>query len=137
MGKVTTDFKVAFGRMLVMLTLQQTADYVVNPFYEYAEVLYQWTYGALRTEGKIGVEQGKFTGEYASEFTEARACMGQMIEAMRIQGREYFKQAQVKELSFRVKNLIFPIAIGEGVLVLNEESFSIVSPFINDSGGKR
>jgi len=119
MAELSSDTKQAFGRMLVYLKTAQTAENVIYPFLVYADVLLVWTEAGLRTMDRY--EKHERTFKYAKKLYEDAL---HMLNAQDESHAGYQKE-QIIKLTFQINSLIFPIAMMEGVLVLNQNMINV------------
>ena len=117
--ELSTEFKQAFGRMLVGLKMAYSIPNSLN----YSETLIEYTRGGLHVQGKFD--------EHREEFRRAESWYKEAISLLRYKGRNEFVQEQILSRCFDINNLIFPIALKEGVLVMNEEMFSVQDMFLS------
>lgn len=128
MAGLSSDTKQAFGRMLVFLKTAQTADHTIYPFITYADTLIVWTEAGLRVMGKFK--------QYEKEFADAKALYFKAIHAL--QRNDYslagWQHEQIISLTFQINCLIFPIAMVEGVLVLNQDMVDVSGMLLGSPG---
>jgi hypothetical protein len=117
--ELSTEFKTAFGRMLVGLKMAYSIPNSLN----YSETLIEYTRGGLYVQNKFD--------EHKMEFKQAELWYKEAISLLRYKGRNEFVQEQILSKCFDINNLIFPIALKEGVLVMNEEMFSVQDMFLS------
>jgi hypothetical protein len=135
MAGLSSDTKQAFGRMLVFLKTAQTADHTIYPFLTYADTLIVWTEAGLRVMGRFE--------QYKKEFDEAKQLY---IAALHTLQQSDFSLAgwqheQIITITFKINCMIFPIAMMEGVLVLNQDMVDVSgmllgSPGVDQQGGR-
>ena len=125
MTKLSNDLRTSFGRLLVLLLLQQTQDNTINPFIAFSQTLIWFTNAGLKVDNNE---------KHKKDMDEAKNLHIQALQVTQITGRLYWVQSEVKRLVFEVANIVLPIAIGEGILELNEASFNIIEQF--GGGGK-
>lgn len=128
--ELSTEFKTAFGRMLVGLKMNYSIPNAIN----YSSTLYEYTYGGLTVMGKIGKfpkdEYKEKAVFYNGEFAKAERFYKDALSCLRIRGRDYIVQERIHLCCFEINKLIFPIALTEGVLVLNEEMFGVLDMYM-------
>jgi hypothetical protein len=104
----------------------------------YSETLYEWSLGALITEGKLQIEHKNdkeetiifIPGEtplssnnnVAKSFNVAMDKYFKALEFLKIPsaGRKEYVQHNIAKLCFEINQLIFPIALSEGLLDLKD-----------------
>ncbi len=125
--ELSTDFKTAFGRMLVGLKMNYSIPNAMN----YSQTLYEYTMGGLTVMDKIGryskYERAK---DYDADFRIAERYYKEALACLRIRGRDYIVQERILSCCFEINKLIFPIALTEGVLVMNEEMMGVLDMFM-------
>ena len=121
MVELSSDTKQAFGRMLVFLKTAQTADHTIYPFLTYADTLIVWTEAGLHTIRKYD----KYTNEIAQAKKWFKEAVAQL--AMQDWSRSGYQKAEIIRLMFEIDSLIFPIAMKEGILVLNQEMINVTA----------
>lgn len=119
MAELSSDTKQAFGRMLVFLKTAQTQDHTIYPFLTYADTLIVWTEAGLRVQGKY--EKYKKELDEAAKLYEAALHTLQQTDISHVG----WQHEQIIRLTFRINRLIFPIAMMEGILVLNQEMINV------------
>ena len=117
-SELSTEFKTAFGRLLIGLKMMYTTQNVLN----YSSTLIEYTRAGLVVLGRYD--------EYKKDFYSASSWYKEAIQCTVIKGRNEYVQNQILTRCFDINNLIFPIALKEGVLVLNEEMFSVTDMFL-------
>lgn len=117
-GKVSSEFKESFGKLLVLLSTMLT----IESSLKYAEVLIVFTKAGLMTEGK-------YTEEYKEMFKLAEKSYKTALGCFQIQGRAGYVKEQVLKHCFEINYYILPIALEEGILVLNQDSFNLTQMF--------
>lgn len=119
MSSLSSDTKQAFGRMLVFLKTSQIEENVIYPFIAYANTLIVWTEAGLMIEGK--------RDRYKKEMDEAKKLFKQASHVMQHSDVDHmgWKREQIINLCFDIDSLVFPIAMKEGILVLNQEMINI------------
>lgn len=122
MVELSSDTKQAFGRMLVFLKTAQTADHSIYPFIVYASTLIVWTESGLKV-------LGKYKGENKAAIEEAKQMFKMAASRLAIQdaGQAGWQKAEIVRLSFEIDALIFPVAMTQGILVLNQEMINITA----------
>lgn len=140
MADLPTEFKTAFGRVLIGLKLQYSIPNAMN----YSQTLYEYTYGGLVVLEKIGKYSTYERAEdYAKDFKQAEVYYKTALQQLRIRGRDYLVQQNILACCFEINKLIFPIALTEGVLVMTEEMCGVLDAFvdpnrrIDSQGGSR
>lgn len=132
-AEVTNDFKSAFALLLTILKVNYTVSTALN----YSETLYEWTLGALVTEGKIVITYEKNAkGERIQKFKDTdpsknlaeafdyaseiylEAVQRNSIQA--VGGRKEWIQSEILDRCFKLNRTIFPIALSEGILDLKD-----------------
>ncbi len=119
MAGLSSDTKQAFGRMLVFLKTAQTADHTIYPFLIYTDTLIVWTEAGLRVMGTFK--------KYEKEFELAKAKYKAALHTLQ-QGDfslSGWQHENIIALTFDINCLIFPIAMMEGVLVLNQDMVDV------------
>ena len=120
MGSVlSSDTKQAFGRMLVFLKTSQIEDNVIYPYLVYAETLIVWTRAGLMAENKLD--------RHDANMTRADELYKMATHCLQTSDQEHggWKREQILNFCFEINSLIFPIAMMEGILVLNQEMVNI------------
>jgi hypothetical protein len=119
MGNLSSDTKQAFGRMLVFLKTAQTADHTIYPFLTYADTLIVWTAAGLKVMGQYD--------KYKKEFEEADKLYLSAIHCLQTSDFSLagWKNEQIISITYKINRLIFPIAMIEGVIVLNQEMVNV------------
>ena len=117
-GKVSSEFKEAFGRLLVLLTTTPT----IESSLKYSEVLIIFTKAGLITEGKFNDDLKKMFVLAEQSYKNALACY-------KIQGRPGYMKEQIMMHCFDINYYILPIALSEGILILNQDSFNLTQMF--------
>lgn len=128
--ELSSEFKLAFGRMLVGLKMQYSIPNALN----YSQTLYEYTRGGLYMMGKIGMSSDdKSKPEYEKALLECETFYKQALKQLRIRGRDYIVQEQILYCCFEINKRLFPIALKEGILKMNEEMFGVMDTFLNPS----
>lgn len=129
-AELSSEFKTAFGRLLVGLKMANSIPNALN----YSGTLIEYTRAGLAVMGK--------EENYKEELRQASSWYKTALLHTQVKGRNEWIQNQILALCFNVNSLIFPIALKEGVLVLNEEMFSVQDMFMgapppDESHGRR
>lgn len=105
--------------MLVFLKTAQTADHTIYPFLAYADTLITWTHAGLSVMGN--------EKKYEKQFAEADKLYMSALHTLQQSDFAHagWKQEQVISLTYKINRLIFPIAMMEGVIVLNQEMVNV------------
>jgi hypothetical protein len=121
MVELSSDTKQAFGRMLVFLKTAQTADHTIYPFLTYANTLIVWTEAGLKTIKKYE--------QYKEELEEAKTWYRAAVAKLAVQDwtQGGWQKAEIVRLTFEIDSKIFPIAMKEGILVLNQEMINVTA----------
>jgi len=123
---LSTEFKTSFGRMLVGLNMVYTVPNALN----YSQTLILFTMGGLTTLGKMGrYSTYKHAKDYDQDFKRAEILYKEALASLRIRGRENLVEEQILAKCYDINKMIFPIALSEGILVLNESMFSALDMF--------
>lgn len=119
MSELSSDTKQAFGRMLVFLKTAQTADNVIYPFLVYADTLIVWTEAGLRVMDKYEFHKDRIIA--------AKQLYKEALHMLAIQDASHagYQKEQIMAKTFEINALIFPVAMMEGVLVLNQEMINV------------
>ncbi len=119
MSSLSSDTKQAFGRMIVFLKTSQIEENVIYPFITYANTLIVWTEAGLFIEGKLKI--------YQTQMDEAKIKFKQATHVLQHSDMDHmgWKREQIINLCFDIDSLVFPIAMKEGILVLNQEMINI------------
>lgn len=127
-SQLTNDFKSEFALLLVIMKV----NYGVTNALNYSSTLYGWTLAALVTEGKIRItvnEKGEkiFSNvkedgfDFSSSFAFAKKKYMAALEFMKqSQGRKEWVQQSILNCCFEIDEIIFPIALSEGILDLKD-----------------
>ena len=127
MGKeVSSEFKTAFGRMLVGLKMNYTIPNALN----YSETLIEYTRAGLVTADKLGKYANyEKADDYEQVFGVAEKKYKEALEQLKLRGRNYIAEQRIMSLCYDINKMIFPIALSEGILVMNEEMFGVSDMF--------
>ena len=134
---LSNDFKAEFAFLLTLMKVTYGTTNSLN----YSKTLYEWTLGALITEGKIGktykpdgsfdkfvnVEKYKEKG-FAESYNSVRRIYLEGLDCVAIlasPGRKEYAQQQILKGCFAIDEAIFPIALSEGYLELKDMVKSI------------
>lgn len=117
-GKVSAEFKESFGRLLILLS----TSFTIESALKYSEVLITFTKAGLITEGR-------FDEDYKRVFRLAEQSYKRALGQFKIHGRDGFVKEQIFKECFEINYYIMPIALSEGILVLNQDSFNLTSMF--------
>ncbi len=129
-SELSSEFKLAFGRMLVGLKMQYSIPNALN----YSQTLYEYTRGGLYMMGKIGPSSDdKSKKEYEQALQECEVFYKNALACLRIRGRENIVQERMLSACFEINKRLFPIALKEGILKMNEEMFGVMDTFLNPS----
>lgn len=139
-SKVTNDFKAAFALLLTIMKVNYTTTTALN----YSQTVFEWTLAGLITEGKIRYvwsekydpkrEESKDNiaywledvdggNRYSMPFNHSKKLYLDAMEKVRIQatgGRKEWAQSEILNRCFEINQLIFPIALSEGLLDLKD-----------------
>lgn len=128
-SQLTNEFKSEFALLLVVMKINFGTSGSLN----YSKTVYEWTLAALITIDKIKREKDakgnlilvdvkEGTG-YADAFNAARAHYMKAlshVSALPVAGVKQYIQQKILEECFAIDELIFPIALSEGVLDLKD-----------------
>jgi hypothetical protein len=132
MGVISSDTKQAFGRMLVFLKTAQTADNTLYPFIAYADTLIVWTEAGLKTTGRYKVHE--------VELNKANVIFKAAVSKMATQDYSHlgWQKAEIINASFEINRIVFPIAMMEGLLILNQDMINVSAMMLGapDAGGQ-
>ena len=105
--------------MLVFLKTSQTADNVIYQFLVYTETLIVWTEAGLRAMDKYEIHK--------DSIAYAKVKYKEALSKLAIQDASHggWQRAEIIRLTFEVNSVMFPIAMMEGVLVLNQEMINV------------
>jgi hypothetical protein len=127
-SELSTEFKTAFGRMLVGLKMNYTIQNALN----YSQTLVEYTYGGLVVMDKVGrYSKYEHAKDYDRDFKQAEYWYKQALSCLQIRGRDHIVQQRILTYCFDINKLIFQIALSEGVLVMNESMFGVMDMFMN------
>jgi hypothetical protein len=129
-SQLTNEFKSEFALLLVVMKINFGTSGALN----YSKTLYEWTLGAMITNGKIKREKDPKTGKlvlvdategsgHSAAFMEARAhyiAALMHVRSLPVAGVKQYIQQKILEDCFAIDELIFPIALSEGVLDLKD-----------------
>lgn len=121
-GKVSSEFKESFGRLLILLSTNTTIEGALK----YSENLINLTKSGLITEDR-------YDDEYKAIFNKARESYLKALQCYQIQGRAGYQKEQILKYCFEINFYILPVALSEGILVLNQDSFNLTSMFNSSS----
>jgi hypothetical protein len=126
--ELSTEFKTAFGRMLVGLKMNYSIPNSLN----YSQTLVEYTSGGLTVQGKLGrYSDYKHAKDYEKDFLLAERWYKLALACLQIRGRDHIVQEKILSYCFDINKLIFPIALSEGILVMNESMFNVADMFMN------
>ena len=115
----------------------------------YSETLYEWSLGALITEGKLKIEHNNdkeetirfvvgetalsSNNDVAKAFNVAKDKYFRALDFLKVPstGRKEYVQHNIAKLCFEINQLIFPIALSEGLLDLKD----VVNNAMGGQGG--
>lgn len=119
MGVISSDTKQAFGRMLVFLKTAQTADNTLYPFIAYADTLIVWTEAGLKANGRYE--------PYKEEMDKANEIFNKAVTKLATQDFSHmgWQKAEIIKASFAINRIVFPIAMIEGLLILNQDMINV------------
>jgi len=129
-SQLTNEFKSEFALLLVVMKINFGTSGALN----YSKTVYEWTLAALITIGKIRREKDPKTGDlflidvvpgsgFSDAFVAARRhyiAALQHVRALPTAGVKQYVQQKILEECFTIDELIFPIALSEGVLDLKD-----------------
>jgi hypothetical protein len=125
---LSTEFKTAFGRMLIGLKMNYTIQNALN----YSQTLIEYTYGGLVVMDKVGrYSEYKHKKDYELDFLKAERLYKNALSQLQIRGRDHIVQERILANCYDINKLIFQIALSEGVLVMNESMFNVSDMFMN------
>ena len=122
--EVSTEFKTAFGRMLVGLNMNYTSGNALN----FSSTLLLYTRTGLYTMGVME--------KYELEFRKAETIYKNAVNHLKLKGRNSYAESQIFQMCFEINKAILPIALAEGILVINETMFSVMDMFQVDPNQK-
>ena len=127
-NELSTEFKTAFGRMLVGLKMNYSIPNSLN----YSQTLIEYTLGGLTVIGRIGkYSEYDKAKDYQKDFNQAEQLYKQALGFLQIRGRDYIVQERILSNCYDINKLIFPIALSEHILVMNEGMFNVLDAFID------
>jgi hypothetical protein len=127
-SELSTEFKTAFGRMLIGLKMNYTIQNALN----YSQTLIEYTYGGLVVLDKVGrYSEYKHAKDYERDFQKAEYLYKKALSNLQIRGRDHIVQERILANCYDINKLIFQIALSEGVLVMNESMFNVTDMFMN------
>ena len=129
-AQLTNEFKSEFALLLVVMKINFGTSGALN----YSKTVYEWTLAALITIGKIKREVDPKTNKlvlvdvvpgsgYSAAFVEARAqyiAALKHVSALPVAGVKQYIQQKILEECFAIDEIIFPIALSEGILDLKD-----------------
>jgi hypothetical protein len=119
--------------MLVGLKMNYTVQNALN----YSQTLIEYTYGGLVVLDKVGRHsEYKYAKEYESDFKQAELWYKAALSTLQIRGRDHIVQERMLYYCYDINKLIFPIALSEGILVMNESMFSVTDMFMAPQQGQ-
>ena len=125
---LSTEFKTAFGRMLIGLKMNYTIQNSLN----YSQTLIEYTYGGLVVLDKVGrYSTYKHAKDYEMDFKKAEIWYKAALGCLQIRGRDHIVQQRILTYCYDINKLIFQIALSEGILVMNESMFNVSDMFMN------
>ena len=125
--ELSSEFKTAFGRMLIGLKMNYTIPNALN----YSQTLVEYTLGGLTVIGKIGrYSNYERANDYAAEFIKAERLYKEALEQLKLRGRNSVAEQRILSNCYDINKRIFPIALDEGILVMNEEMFGVADMFM-------
>lgn len=92
---------------------------------KYSETLITFTKSGLVTDQKYD--------DYQEIFKIAINSYKKALECFNIQGRPGYMKQEILKYCFEINFYIMPIALSEGILVLNQDSFNLTSMFNAES----
>jgi hypothetical protein len=114
--------------MLIGLKMNYTIPNALN----YSETLIEYTRGGLTLLGKMGrYSDYQYAKDYDRDFRIAEGYYKRAIEQLKMKGRNQLAEQRILNDCYEINKLIFPIALTEGVLVMNEEMFGVSDMFTN------
>lgn len=129
--ELSAEFKTAFGRMLIGLRMNYTVPNALN----YSATLIEYTRGGLVVLDKIGKYSNyEHAKDYAIDFAQAEALYKDALSQLRMKGRNHVVEERIHATCFEINKRIFPIALKEGILVMNEEMFGVADMFLKGAG---
>ena len=129
--ELSTEFKTAFGRMLIGLKMSYSPANVLN----YSATLIEYTRGGLITMDKFGKYSNYSKKEdYEKDFKRAEDLYFWALMQLKLKGRNTVVEQRILGACYEINKLIFPIALSEGILVMNEEMFGVADMFMKDAG---
>jgi hypothetical protein len=132
--ELSTEFKTAFGRMLIGLKMSYTPANALN----YSGTLIEYTRAGLVTMGLMGrYSDYKYAADYDKDFQRAEILYRWALQQLKMKGRNTVVEQRILEACYEINKLIFPIALSEGILVMNEEMFGVADIFMNPSAGQQ
>lgn len=132
---ITNEFKSEFAMLLVIMKI----NYGTTPALNYSKTLFEWTLGALVTEGKILIKYDKDGDTVFEDVGESRladalkAAERKYAEALEFimvnpnAGQKAWAQKNILETCFKVDKIMFPIALSEGILDLKDVTSKVMS----------
>jgi hypothetical protein len=129
--ELSTEFKTAFGRMLIGLKMSYSPANVLN----YSSTLIEYTRGGLVTTGKMGKYSSyERAADYEKDFKRAEDLYFWALMQLKMKGRNTVVEQRILGACYEIDKIIFPIALSEGILVMNEEMFGVADMFMKDGG---
>jgi uncharacterized protein CbrC (UPF0167 family) len=136
-SKVPNDFKAAFALLLTIMKINYSTTTALN----YSQTVFEWTIAGLITDGKMKydwtdkgytlTDEGK---NYSKAFAYAKLKYKEAIDKTEIQatpGRKEWAQKEILERCFEINQVIFPIALSEGLLDLKDIAAGIGNQAMN------
>jgi hypothetical protein len=125
--ELSTEFKTAFGRMLIGLKMNYTPANSLN----YSGTLIEYTRGGLITTDKMGrYSKYERARDYEKDFDRAEMLYRYALAQLKMKGRNTVVEQRILESCYEINKIIFPIALSEGILVMNEEMFGVADMFM-------
>jgi uncharacterized protein CbrC (UPF0167 family) len=138
-SKVPNDFKAAFALLLTIMKINYSTTTALN----YSQTVFEWTIAGLITDGKIEyvwTDKGYTIKDciegknYSKAFAYAKLKYKEAIEKTEIQatpGRKEWAQKEILERCFEINQVVFPIALSEGLLDLKDIAAGIGNQAMN------
>ena len=141
MGELSSDFKTSFGRLLVLIKLMNLS---VEGHLQYCATLLSFTKSGLIVLRKYDEtdpgtndgadEQTKQARENAQKIKEGYALLKATNEKTSMNGRYTWQLAVARQAAADIEAVILPVALSNGVLILNKEVTNVTDLFRSQDG---
>ena len=127
MGELSSEFKTAFGSLLVLITL---TDSSVDGYIKYSEKLLTFTKAGLMTIGKYENNGNREVIEKG--YARLRDAITKTKSAST--GRFAWEISEIRQAMTDIDSEVLPVALSNGILVLNQEVVNIQNLFDRTKG---